>query len=505
MTRKRHRRTEEQEAALTAVEQEAALAAGTEPTEAPDPRSVARASRGQRRRTLGPLPAGAVFARPLVAIVGRPNVGKSTLFNRLAGRRLAIVEDTPGVTRDRHYADTLMYGREIVLVDTGGFDPESDDPMMGSIARQVRLALAECDLVVCVLDASVEPQTADREAVRLLRESRKPVIFVANKSDTPRLALEANSYYRLGVEMLIPVSALHGHGTGDLEQAVLDALPPAEALATLPRLDGVARVAITGKPNAGKSSLVNRLLGQERQIVDDRPGTTVDAVDALLERDGRRLVLIDTAGIRRKSHVDESVESLAVLQAIRSMERSDLVVLLLDASVGVAEQDAKIIGLAEDRGRAIVIALNKCDLLDDAAQRQATTRARDVLAFVPWAPLLRISARSGRGVKKFLTAIEAAVEAHGKRITTAQLNRFFEEVLDRHPPPVHRGKPVRLYYVTQTQVSPPTFTIIANYPDAVHFSYQRYVVNQIRAAFGFEGTPVRVFYKPRRRREGSQG
>jgi GTP-binding protein len=465
------------------------------------PREIARASRGQRRRALGPLPAGAVFARPLVAIVGRPNVGKSTLFNRLAGRRLAIVEDVPGVTRDRHYADTLMFGREIVLVDTGGFDPDSDDPMMGSIARQVRLALAECDLVVCVLDASVEPQPADREAVRLLRETRKPVIFVANKSDTPRLALEANSYYRLGVKELIPVSALHGHGTGDLEQAVLAALPPAESLPTLPKLDGVARVAITGKPNAGKSSLVNRLLGRELQIVDSRPGTTVDAVDALYERGDRRLVLIDTAGIRRKSHVDESVESLAVLQAVRSMERSDVVVLLLDASAGVAEQDAKILGLAEDRGRAIVIALNKCDLLDDAAQHKAVVRARDVLAFVPWAPVVRISARSGRGIPKLLAAIDTAVEAHGKRITTAQLNRFFEEVLDRHPPPIHRGKPVRLYYVTQTQVAPPTFTIITNYPDAVHFSYQRYVVNQIREAFGFEGTPVRVFYKAKRRRD----
>ena len=496
MTRKRHRMTEEQEVAA-----EVAAAAAIEEQPEQDAGELARASRGKRRRAMGPLPAGAVFARPLVAIVGRPNVGKSTLFNRLAGRRIAIVEDTPGVTRDRHYADTLMYGREIVLVDTGGFDPDSEDPMMNSIARQVRLALAECDLVVCVLDASMEPQPADREAVRLLRESKKPVIYVANKSDTPRLALEANSYYQLGIKELLPVSALHGHGTGDLEEAVLAALPVAEPLSTLPMIDGVARVAITGKPNAGKSSLVNRLLGEERQIVDDRPGTTVDAVDALYEKNGKRLVLIDTAGIRRKSNVDESVESLAVLQAIRSMERSDLVVLLLDAKVGVAEQDAKIIGLAEDRGRAIIIALNKCDLLDDEAQKKAVTKARDVLAFVPWAPLLRISAKSGRGVGKLVTTIESVVAAHGKRVTTAQLNRFFEEVLDRHPPPVHRGKPVRLYYITQTQVSPPTFMIISNYPDAVHFSYQRYVVNQIREAFGFEGTPVRVYYKPKRKKE----
>jgi GTP-binding protein len=495
MTRKRHRMTEEQE---QAVENAAVAAAEETPQDAGE---LARASRGKRRRAMGPLPAGAVFARPLVAIVGRPNVGKSTLFNRLAGRRIAIVEDTPGVTRDRHYADTLMYGREIVLVDTGGFDPDSDDPMKGSIARQVRLALAECDLVICVLDATAEPQSADREAVRLLRETKKPVIYVANKSDTPRLALEANSYYQLGIKELLPVSALHGHGTGDLEQAVLAALPEAEPLATMPIIDGVARVAITGKPNAGKSSLVNRLLGEERQIVDDRPGTTVDAVDALYEKNGKRLVLIDTAGIRRKSNVDESVESLAVLQAIRSMERADLVVLLLDASVGVAEQDAKIIGLAEDRGRAIILALNKCDLLSDEEQKKAVTKARDVLAFVPWAPLLRISAKSGRGVAKLVTTIESVVAAHGRRVTTAQLNRFFEEVLDRHPPPIHRGKPVRLYYISQVQVSPPTFMIVSNYPDAVHFSYQRYVVNQIREAFGFEGTPVRVFYKAKRKKD----
>ena len=450
------------------------------------------------RRTHARRPAGSIMNRPLVAIVGRPNVGKSTLFNRLAGEQIAIVEDIPGVTRDRHYADASVLGREYVLVDTGGFDPESEDPMKAGIASQVRLALEECDVVVCVLDATVDPLPADREAVALLRNAGKPVIFVANKADSETKEYGAASYYELGMESVLPISALHGRGIGDLEDAIAERLPePVELLE--PELD-VPRVAIIGRPNAGKSSLVNRLCGEERQLVDDRPGTTVDSVDTLVERDEKRLILIDTAGIRRKRSVKKKgVEGLSVIQAIRSIERSHVVVLMIDANAGVGEQDAKIAGLAQDRGRALVIALNKVDLLTRDAQKKAMDRTREILAFVPWAPLVTISATQGQGVTVLLGRVTDAVAEHRKRISTAELNRFFEDVLEKHPPPTMHHRVVRLYYITQASVAPPTFVIMANSPRDVHFSYQRYVVNQIRKRFGFKGTPIRVRYRGKKR------
>jgi GTPase len=455
----------------------------------------------RRRFAPQPLPAGALGERPLVAVVGRPNVGKSTLFNRLAGHRIAVVEDVPGVTRDRHYADADAFGRPYVLVDTGGFDAQSDDPRQAGIVQHVRLALEECDAVVCVLDATAEPLQADVDAVALLRQTDKPVLYVANKADSQNRAHAAGSLYALGIDTLLPVSALHGHGLGDLEEAIARVLPePTDESAPDVGPD-VLRVAIVGRPNAGKSSLVNQLLGEARQLVDARPGTTVDSVDSLLERHGHRMVLIDTAGMRRKRGVDKGVEALAVYQAIRAMERSDVVVLLVDAHDGVAEQDAKIAGLAIDRGRALVLGLNKMDLLDREDERKAVDRARDVLAFAPWAPVVRLSAKTGKGVRKLLDTVADAGREHRKRVSTGEVNRFFEEVLERHPPPSFRNKPVRLYYVTQAQTAPPTFIVSTNEPKGVHFSYQRYIANQLRERFGFHGTPVNVRYrgKPKRR------
>ncbi len=449
-----------------------------------------------------PLPAGAQGALPVVAIVGRPNVGKSTLFNRLAGERLAIVEDLPGVTRDRHYAEAWLLGRPCVLVDTGGFDPHSDDPMREGIAHHVRLALEEADLVVCVLDATSDPLPADREAVHLLREAQKPVIYVANKADSPSKAQASMTLYELGIGELLPVSAAHGLGVGDLEEAVASALPEVDEGARLELPEGTPRLAIVGRPNAGKSSLTNRLLGEERQLVDHRPGTTIDSIDTLVEVEGEPVVLIDTAGIRRKRAVrkDRGVEALSVMKAIRAMERADGVVLMIDAADAAAEQDARLAGLVVDRGRSLVIGLNKMDLLDAEGRKKAIAAAREVLGFAPWAPIVPISAKSGRGTRKLIETAKAALVEHGKRIATSEMNRFFEEVLEHHPPPIHKGKAVRLYYVTQAAVRPPTFVVSTNEPDAIHFSYQRYVANRIRERFGFEGTPIKVLYRRKRRR-----
>lgn len=448
-----------------------------------------------------PRPAGTVGSRPVVAIVGRPNVGKSTLFNRLVGGRLAIVEDIPGVTRDRNYADAWMLGREVVVVDTGGFDPEGEDPFAQGIAEHVRLALEEADVVVCVLDATSGGATPlDEQAVDLLRRSEKPVVYVANKADSPARASAAMALYETGVDTILPVAAAHGRGIGELEDAIVARLP--EALPAADAMPDAPRLAIVGRPNAGKSSWVNRLLGEERQLVDARPGTTVDAVDTWVERDGQALVLIDTAGIRRKRAVrkERGIEALGVMKAIRSMERAHVVVLMIDGRAGVAEQDARLAGLAVDRGRALVVGVNKVDLLSQEERAAAITRTKEVLAFAPWASVVPLSAETGRGAQRLWTAVQDTLVEHRRRVTTAELNRFFETVLERHPPPIHKGKAVRLYFVTQAQVAPPTFMVSTNHPEAIHFSYARYVQNQIRERFGFAGTPIRVFYRKKRPR-----
>jgi len=445
---------------------------------------------------------GGVHGTPVVAIVGRPNVGKSTLFNRLARARLAIVHDEPGVTRDRKYADTSAFGRPYTVVDTGGFDPEDVDPMKAGIAKHVRAAIAEADAIVFVTDATTGPNDADRAAIQLLRESRKPVFYVANKADSPRADAEAFELYRLGVDKVFPVSALHGRGVGELEAALVEALPEREPEA-IDDESAPPRIALIGRPNAGKSSLLNRVLGEERVLVDARPGTTRDAIDALVRRDGREYVFIDTAGIRRKAKVAKegsAVESLSVLSAVRSIERAHVVVMLCDASEGVAEQDAKILGLAEERGRAMVVALSKSDLLSREDFAKAEEKAREKLSFVPYVPVVRISSKTGRGVPELFQTIDRVRDAFYRRVPTGELNRFFEQVLETRPPPTMGGRAPRLYYVTQAEVAPPTFVVMTSAPDAIHFSYRRFVVNQLRAHFGFDGVPVRVHYRARRRR-----
>jgi GTPase len=450
--------------------------------------------------------------RPIVAVVGKPNVGKSSLFNRLVGRPLAIVHDQPGVTRDRHYADVWAFGRSYVLIDTGGFDLDNDDPMGVRIRQQVALAVTEADVVLCVFDAQTGMTDADREAVAMLRRSGKPVIYAANKADTKKGEDEALDLYRLGIPKIFAISALHGRGTGELEAAILAALPhaaPPDDVATDERSVEAElparppRVAIIGRPNAGKSSLLNRIAGKERALVDERPGTTRDPVDITVERDGRSMILVDTAGIRRKGKVTKEADALegaSVFQAIRAMERCDVAVLLCDGAAGIAEQDAKILGLAVDRGRAIIIAVNKIDLLDAKARKGLEEQARDKLSFVPWAPVVPISAKTGRGVGPLLTTVQQAFEAFRSRVSTGQLNRFFEKVLTTHPPPTMGNRAPRLFFVTQVETAPPHFVVMTNEPEHIHFSYQRYITNQLRKAFGFDGIPLRISYKKRRRR-----
>ena len=430
---------------------------------------------------------------PIVAVVGRPNVGKSTLFNRLAGKSLAIVDDQPGITRDRHYASAHLAGRDVTLVDTGGFDPASGDPMQQGIARHVEAAIAEADVIVCVLDGTLAPTTPDREAVALLRSSNKPVVYVANKVDNADRAIQASELFSLGVPELVNVSALHGRGTAELAMKVLAYLP---AIVEDEPDDGeVPRIALLGRPNAGKSSLFNHLSGEERALVDDRPGTTRDALDAKITYQGKTLLVVDTAGIRRKSRVEEKVELLSVMQALKAIERAKIVVVLCDATEGVSEQDARLLGLCMDRNRGIIVGLNKVDLLSSEERKKARERAEDNLHFAKFAPIMELSAKTGRGVPELIAkATKIAREWH-RRVPTAELNRFFREVIERQPPPTDGGRAPRIFYITQAESAPPTFVAMCSGAVNIKASYQRFVINQIRKTFNFEGVPIQVHYR----------
>jgi GTP-binding protein len=430
--------------------------------------------------------------------VGRPNVGKSTLFNRLAGSSIAIVHDTEGVTRDRHYADAHVRGRDITLIDTGGFDPTTEDPLRQGIARGVAAAVEEADVVVCVLDGVAGPTEADRATVETLRKTSVPVVYAANKSDGERQEHEAAALYELGVDRVIAVSALHGRGMHQLEAAIIAHLPPPAPVEPVDA--SVPRIALLGRPNAGKSSLFNRLCGAERSIVDARPGTTVDPVDTRITLDGHPALLIDTAGVRRKARVERGIEAVSVIRAIRTMERSDVVILLTDATTTVAEQDARLLGLAAAKGRGIVVGLNKLDLLGPEEAKAAEEQARTALHFAPWAPIVGLSAKTGRGVKKLVKSVVSAHESFNRRVSTAALNRFFRDVLSRRPPPTQGGRAPRLYYVTQAEAAPPVFVVMCSSPSHVRESYRRFVTNQLRSEFGFFGVPLIVHFRPSRGR-----
>ncbi|MCD7749224.1 MAG: ribosome biogenesis GTPase Der [Oscillospiraceae bacterium] len=432
------------------------------------------------------------MSRPLVAIVGRPNVGKSHLFNRLAGRRLSIVEDTPGVTRDRLYAPCEWAGRSFDIVDTGGIEPNTSNEILLFMREQAMLAIDAADVIVLVTEIGTGITAADQDVANMLQRSGKPVVLAVNKMDATGPNDPAfYEFYNLGLGDPIPVSAVHGHGTGDLLDACVAHFPPPEEEEDDP---DVVRVAVIGKPNVGKSSLINRLLGENRVIVADMPGTTRDAVDTPLENQYGSYLFIDTAGIRRKSKVNDRVEKFSVMRAQLAIERSDVCLIMLDAREGVTEQDTKIAGLAHEAGKASIIVVNKWDLVEketNTMERMRQAVKRD-LSFMDYAPVLFISCLTGQRTGRIFEMINNVNEQASMRISTGTLNNVLADAQARQQPPTDKGRRLKVYYMTQTGVKPPHFVIFCNSRELFHFSYQRYIENRIRAAFGLEGTPVKL-------------
>ena len=440
--------------------------------------------------------------RPLVAIVGRPNVGKSTLFNRLVGRHLALVEDVPGVTRDRHYADAEAEGRPFTAIDTGGFVLGEEDELLASVREQAQLAVEECQAVLLVVDGREGATAADLEVADYLRRSGKPVILAVNKLDTPALRdAVPGEFYRMGFERLCPLSAEHGHGLTALVETLAPLLPeaPEEGEGTsAPAEDGPVRLAVVGRPNVGKSTLINALLKQKRLVANPQPGTTRDPIDSELELEGRKVVLTDTAGIRRKRSIAQRLEKFAVVASLRVIERSDVAVLLMDATEPAVTQDARIAAVAEERGRALVLVVNKWDLVEKDRRKEEAFRAalKHEFKFVAYAPVLFTSALTGAKVRK---VVEVAVQLGDQlrfRAPTPHLNRLLEQVQDAHPAPLAGGRPLRLYYMAQVGTSPPTFAITCNRPEAVPDAYRRYLNNQLRQTFDLK-VPIRLYFRPR--------
>ena len=435
------------------------------------------------------------MARPLVAIVGRPNVGKSMLFNRLVGQRLSIVEDTPGVTRDRLYAECEWCGRTFDIVDTGGIEPSTDSEILLFMREQAQIAIDAATVIVLVTDIRTGVTAADKDVANMLLRSRKPVVLAVNKADSTGITDPAvYEFYSLGLGDPIPVSAIHGHGTGDLLDECMKYFPEE---AEDEEEEDLIRVAIIGKPNVGKSSLVNHILGEKRVIVSDVAGTTRDAVDSVYENQFGRYMFIDTAGIRRKSRVDERVEKFSVMRAQLAIARADVCLIMIDARDGVTDQDTKIAGLAHEAGKASIVVVNKWDLVEKETGTMEKMR-KDVmrdLSFMSYAPILFISALTGQRTNRIFELINFVNDQSNMRITTGMLNNVLADAQARVQPPTDKGRRLKIYYMTQTGIKPPTFVIFCNSRELFHFSYQRYLENQIRAVFGLEGTPIRIIIR----------
>ena len=437
------------------------------------------------------------MSKHYAAIVGRPNVGKSMLFNKLTGRRTAIVEDTPGVTRDRIYGKCEWNGRTFELIDTGGIEPSTNSEMLQFMRRQAEIAIESADVIIMVVDVKVGVTAADMEVANLLKRSKKPVVLAVNKCDSVGpVNPDVYEFYDLGLGDPIETSAVHGHGTGDILDFVTAHLPPDE---DEDDEDEIVKVAIVGKPNVGKSSLLNCILGMERVIVSDVAGTTRDAIDSYFENEHGKYLFIDTAGMRRKSKVDDAIEKYSNMRSVSAIDRADVVLILIDANEGVTEQDTKIAGLAHEAGKASILVINKWDTVekDTHTMDKMTAEIRNGLSYMPYAPILFISAKTGQRVDRLYELINYVNEQAAMRITTGMLNSVLADAQARVQPPTDKGRRLKIFYVTQAGVKPPHFVFFCNDAKLFHFSYQRYLENQIRAVFGLEGTPVKITIRQR--------
>ncbi|SKA83552.1 GTP-binding protein [Caloramator quimbayensis] len=437
------------------------------------------------------------MAKPIVAIVGRPNVGKSTLFNRLAGKRIAIIEDTPGVTRDRIYCESEWLGHKFTLIDTGGIEPESEDIILQQMRKQAEIAIETSDVILFMVDGKEGLTPADTEVAEMLRKTRKPVVLVVNKVDNLNLEANAFEFYNLGIGDPVTISASSGLGLGDMLDEIIKHFKDEEDDDSQ---DAEIKVAIIGKPNAGKSSLLNRLSGEERSIVSDIPGTTRDAIDSYVIIGEDKFLFIDTAGIRRKSKVKEDVERYSVLRAIAAVERADVCLVMIDGTEGITEQDEKIAGLAHEAGKGVIIVVNKWDAVekDDKTMNEFSKTIRNKLSFISYAPIAFISAKTGQKIPKMIELIKHVASQHALRIKTGVLNEVISEAVMMKQPPIEKGKALKIYYATQVSTKPPTFVFFVNDSEIVHFSYERYLENQLRQHFGLDGTPVRLIFRPKK-------
>lgn len=438
------------------------------------------------------------MSKPIVAIVGRPNVGKSTLFNTLAGEKIAIVEDTPGVTRDRIYAEVTWLNNQFTLIDTGGIEPNTNDIMLSHMRAQAEIAIDMADVIIFMTDVKCGVTDSDYSVCDMLRKSGKPVILVVNKVDNfEKFYSDVYEFYNLGMGEPIPVSAASKLGVGDMLDEVLKQLNGCNLEETE---DERPKIAIIGKPNVGKSSLINKITGENRVIVSDIAGTTRDAVDTDVIWNKKEFVFIDTAGLRRKNKVSQELEKYSIIRTVAAIERADVVILMIDASEGVTEQDAKIAGIAHERGKGMIIAVNKWDLIekDTYTANKFTDKIKMILSFVPYAEIVYISAVTGQRINRLFMLLETVIQNHQQRIATGVLNEILTEAVAMQQPPSDKGKRLRLYYMTQVGVKPPTFVIFVNDKKLMHFSYQRYIENKIREAFGFRGTPIKIFIRERK-------
>ena len=435
--------------------------------------------------------------KPVVAVVGRPNVGKSTLFNALAGRKISIIEDTPGVTRDRIYADCTWLNYEFTLIDTGGIEPDSKDVILSQMREQAQIAIEMADVILFMVDLKTGPLDADSKVATILRKTSKPVLLVVNKVDNPMKQMaDVYEFYNLGIGDPWPISSANRTGLGDLLDEVVRHFKASDADE---EDDDAVHVAIVGKPNVGKSSIINRLIGENRVIVSDIAGTTRDAIDTRVRHDGKEYVLIDTAGIRRKNKIKGSLERYMILRTVGAVERSDITVLVIDAQEGITEQDAKIAGIAHENGKAVIVAVNKWDLpeKDNHTIKEFTDKIRSVLSFLSYAEILFISAKTGQRLPKLYETIDLVSANQNMRIQTGVLNEIINEACVMQQPPSDKGRMLRIFYATQVGVKPPTFVLFVNDKELMHFSYQRYLENRIRDTFGFRGTPLRFIIRER--------